>query len=274
MRWEIGGSRNGHISWVTAQQRSNCFWCFSIPERKAVDILVRKTGTEISICRQIEIRYQFFLRVFPRLLFWCHNKQQVDVPCEKWIQVVLKATKKKQFETRPSGKLHNMSTVSIDQVKFSKTAVDNSIASKVSDTVVVQEKLTLNHDDNKPECTSPSIHRPIGPKRTIFAKDTRKKKRSCHKSSNEHGGINAAMLQQFDPNISIEEANVILNDYNHASKILQSQSTNTDDVTPSLEYMIQLINEWRPKREIICMYVRWSKRLRRNYHLDSIACWI
>ena len=34
---------------------------------------------------------------------------------------------------------------------------------------------------------------------------------------------------------------------------------------------MQLINDWKPKSDIICMYVRWSKRLRRNFHLDSIS---
>jgi hypothetical protein len=126
-----------------------------------------------------------------------------------------------------------------------------------------------NHD-NKPVCTSPASTRPIGLKRAICTDNSRKKKRSCNQSPQKSDNINAAIVQELDPNISIDEANAILHDYNHAVKMLKSQST-TIDPTPSVEYMIRLINEWKPKREIICMYVRWSKRLRRNFHLDSIS---
>mmetsp|Transcript_12824 Transcript_12824/g.25963 ORF Transcript_12824/g.25963 Transcript_12824/m.25963 type:complete len:594 (-) Transcript_12824:112-1893(-) len=108
-----------------------------------------------------------------------------------------------------------------------------------------------------------------GPKRTNSLGDLRKKKRPCCKQfPNKCGNINAEIIKELDPNISLEEANAILHDYNHTLKILKCQ---TNDATPSVEYMIQLINDWKPKTEIICMYVRWSKRLRRNFHLDSIS---
>jgi len=35
--------------------------------------------------------------------------------------------------------------------------------------------------------------------------------------------------------------------------------------------LVQLIRTWAPKRDIICLYVRWGRQLRRNFNLDSIA---
>ena len=35
--------------------------------------------------------------------------------------------------------------------------------------------------------------------------------------------------------------------------------------------LIQLVRAWEPKRDIMCLYVRWARQLRRNFNLDSIA---
>jgi len=37
------------------------------------------------------------------------------------------------------------------------------------------------------------------------------------------------------------------------------------------EELLQLIRVWEPQRDIICLYVRWARQLRRNFTLDSIA---
>jgi hypothetical protein len=37
------------------------------------------------------------------------------------------------------------------------------------------------------------------------------------------------------------------------------------------EELIQLVKTWEPQRDIICLYVRWARQLRRNFNLDSIA---
>jgi hypothetical protein len=35
--------------------------------------------------------------------------------------------------------------------------------------------------------------------------------------------------------------------------------------------LVQLVRTWEPKRDIMCLYVRWARQLRRNFNLDSIA---
>ena len=112
--------------------------------------------------------------------------------------------------------------------------------------------------------------RHIGLKRSIpVAIDENKAKRGRGQICSRQ--ITVEMIQALDPNLSQEEVNAILQDYAHATRIMNSRQDNDNDPKPSLEYMIKLINDWKPRREIICMYVRWSKRLRRNFHLDSIS---
>jgi hypothetical protein len=47
----------------------------------------------------------------------------------------------------------------------------------------------------------------------------------------------------------------------------------TEREQPALtqEELIELIKAWEPKRDIVCLYVRWARQLRRNFNLDSIA---
>jgi hypothetical protein len=97
-------------------------------------------------------------------------------------------------------------------------------------------------------------------------------KRLCQGDSRSNIEVNAETIRELDPHLSIEEVNSVLNDYKHARRILNAKpSDRKEDTIPTLEFMIGLVNDWRPKTEMICMYVRWSKRLRRNFHLDSIS---
>jgi len=123
------------------------------------------------------------------------------------------------------------------------------------------------------ECDSRSPVRPIGLKRAKSSAldHTQRKRRRC-KGLNRNGeSIDTQLIQDLDPNLSSDEVSAVLEDYNHALRILKQQNDSKNNSIPTLKYMIDLINDWQPKREIICMYVRWSQRLRRNFHLDSIS---
>jgi len=60
---------------------------------------------------------------------------------------------------------------------------------------------------------------------------------------------------------------------------IQSEGTGEDDditktggdASLSEEELVGLIRQWQPQRDIICLYVRWGRQLRRNFNLDSIA---
>ena len=44
-----------------------------------------------------------------------------------------------------------------------------------------------------------------------------------------------------------------------------------EDTTVTEEELVRLIRVWEPQRDILCLYVRWARQLRRNFNLDSIA---
>jgi hypothetical protein len=117
-----------------------------------------------------------------------------------------------------------------------------------------------------------SLSRSIGLKRkntTPLLEDCNTaRKRPNKEPPNQSDKINIETIQQLDRNVTVDEAKAILHDYKCA---LRTMRLTDSSCTPTLEYMIKLINDWQPKKDIICMYVRWSKRLRRNFHLDSIS---
>lgn len=45
----------------------------------------------------------------------------------------------------------------------------------------------------------------------------------------------------------------------------EDQSSLTEDE------LIGMMKAWEPQRDMICLYVRWARQLRRNFNLDSIA---
>jgi len=63
----------------------------------------------------------------------------------------------------------------------------------------------------------------------------------------------------------------------HAQELLKkiklaARRVNSENDTPLTEdELINLIRVWEPQRDIICLYVRWARQLRRNFNLDSIA---
>jgi hypothetical protein len=44
-----------------------------------------------------------------------------------------------------------------------------------------------------------------------------------------------------------------------------------DETEPDLKQILGIINDWAPKTDLICLYVRWARKLKSNFHLDSIA---
>ncbi len=51
----------------------------------------------------------------------------------------------------------------------------------------------------------------------------------------------------------------------------KNQEGNGEASQLTQDELIKLIQCWEPKRDIICLYVRWARQLRRNFNLDLIA---
>ena len=60
----------------------------------------------------------------------------------------------------------------------------------------------------------------------------------------------------------------ILNKYKH---LIQQARESTSDISPTTDELLAIIRQWEPKRDIICLYVRWARQLPKNFALDSIA---
>ena len=54
-------------------------------------------------------------------------------------------------------------------------------------------------------------------------------------------------------------------------RVANEHGTNNKAAALTQDELIQLVKAWEPKRDIICLYVRWARQLRRNFNLDSIA---
>ena len=63
----------------------------------------------------------------------------------------------------------------------------------------------------------------------------------------------------------------VIKKFHWAIKRVASEHGNENDTALTQEELIQLIRVWEPQRDIICLYVRWARQLRRNFNLDSIA---
>ena len=72
--------------------------------------------------------------------------------------------------------------------------------------------------------------------------------------------------------LSKKHSQDVLKKFEWAIKRVATEHGN-DDETARLtqEELTQLIKTWEPQRDIICLYVRWARQLRRNFNLDSIA---
>lgn len=63
----------------------------------------------------------------------------------------------------------------------------------------------------------------------------------------------------------------VLKKFNWAIKKVANERGTNNETALTEEELIQLIRAWEPQRDIVCLYVRWSRQLRRNFNLDSIA---
>lgn len=87
--------------------------------------------------------------------------------------------------------------------------------------------------------------------------------------------------QSVSPNSSIADvlaipgtnkhSQEVLKKFNRAIKQVANEQGTNNEASLTQEELIQLVRTWEPQRDIVCLYVRWSRQLRRNFNLDSIA---
>jgi hypothetical protein len=75
----------------------------------------------------------------------------------------------------------------------------------------------------------------------------------------------SALKKMNVSDMSLQEQTALIKNYNLC---YQRLNNNTE---PDLEQILGIVSDWAPKTDLICLYVRWAKKLRSNFHLDSIA---
>ena len=63
----------------------------------------------------------------------------------------------------------------------------------------------------------------------------------------------------------------VLRKFRLAIKRVAHEHGNNGEAALTEEELVEMIRAWEPQRDIICLYVRWARQLRRNFNLDSIA---
>ena len=87
--------------------------------------------------------------------------------------------------------------------------------------------------------------------------------------------------QSVSPNLSITDvlaipgadkhSKEVLKRFNRAIKQVANEQGTNNEASLTQEELVHLIRTGEPQRDIVCLYVRWSRQLRRNFNLDSIA---
>jgi hypothetical protein len=68
-----------------------------------------------------------------------------------------------------------------------------------------------------------------------------------------------------------QQSQEILKKFQLAIQRVSSEHGADNEFSLTQDELIRLIRAWEPQRDIICLYVRWARQLRRNFNLDSIA---
>ena len=71
--------------------------------------------------------------------------------------------------------------------------------------------------------------------------------------------------------LSDEESHKLLKKFHWALRRVANERETNNVSQLTHDELIKLIRAWEPQRDIICLYVRWARQLRRNFNLDSIA---
>jgi hypothetical protein len=95
-----------------------------------------------------------------------------------------------------------------------------------------------------------------------FAKETSPK-------DNSPSQLNDLLKEMGVHNLSVDEQTELIRKYN--SSVGKLNATKKGHNPPKLQDMLQIMKEWSPKTDLICLHVRWAKKSPRNFHLDSIS---
>jgi hypothetical protein len=81
----------------------------------------------------------------------------------------------------------------------------------------------------------------------------------------------SALKEMNVTNMSKLEQTLLIRKYNTCFKRINYEKGVNGQSEPDLKQILGIVKDWAPKTDLICLYVRWAKKLKSNFHLDSIA---
>jgi hypothetical protein len=78
--------------------------------------------------------------------------------------------------------------------------------------------------------------------------------------------VETELLRDIADTVSKSDKEII---YNQCRELLAKISDKEQVL--SMEEILQIVQDWKPKQEILCLYVRIARKLPANFHLDSIS---
>lgn len=118
-----------------------------------------------------------------------------------------------------------------------------------------------NHDAHKLQANKNVLAKKM-PTQIKFT--SQKKQKSF--SNTEHVSVESKLLSDIATTISKSDRQLI----HKQCKDLIAKISDKEQVLP-MEEVLQIIQDWKPKQEVLCLYVRIARKLPANFHLDSIS---
>lgn len=108
----------------------------------------------------------------------------------------------------------------------------------------------------------------VGPVAGLAAKPSTKSKYNKRKqlSQEQQAAVETQLLSDIAATMSKSERETI---YKQSQDLL-TRISDKEQVL-SMEEILQIVKDWKPKQEILCLYVRIARKLPANFHLDSIS---
>ena len=83
-----------------------------------------------------------------------------------------------------------------------------------------------------------------------------------------HNELKDILKQMGVQDCSAEAQTEMIRKFNSSVKKLQP---NNGHEPPMLDLVLQVMKEWSPKTDLVCLYVRWAKKGKSNFHFDSMS---
>ena len=179
---------------------------------------------------------------------------------EAMVHPVTQTTPPKNKSTSSNNQRHNLSTNEVFDLQETGPSENDNI-DKISQNDSQSATRTATSNNNSVDTIQES-HGLAAKERSQNRSKTKQKRLS----EMQHLSMETQLLSDIASTISTSEKHSI---YKQFEEVLAKISDKEQVL--SMEEVLQIIQDWKPKQEILCLYVRIARKLPANFHLDSIS---